>query len=149
MDSFSDAISNLTTSLPGASAQSERSLWLTGLLLAKENWKSLIALGLVIYIVQAIYYCWFHQLRQVPGPFLARFSQAWRNIRYFKGSWLQDVIDLHEKYGNVVRIAPNEVSFVDRDALRTLYGHGKVSQKASLTIFSEALLGLQSSISGK
>ena len=33
-------------------------------------------------------------------------------------------MDIHEKYGRVVRIAPNEVSVVDEWAMKNLYGHG-------------------------
>ena len=131
MNFFPDAIVDRTATHPVASGITGQPPSLIASLLAKADWKFLGALFIVVYVVQAIYYCWFHQLCQVPGPFLARFSQAWRNIRYFKGTWLRDVTELHEKYGNVVRIAPNEVSFVDRDALRALYGHGKVSQKVS------------------
>jgi hypothetical protein len=131
MNVFADAIRNRTATGSEVSDKTGQQPALIASLLTKADWKSLCAFFIVVYVAQAVYYCWFHQLSQVPGPFLARFSQAWRNIRYFKGTWLQDVTELHEKYGNVVRIAPNELSFVDRDALRTLYGHGKVSQKVS------------------
>lgn len=82
-----------------------------------------------MYATKVAYDIFLHPLHKVPGPFLARFSQLWRNIRYFRGTWLDDVVHLHEEYGPVVRIAPNEVSFVDKAALKTLYGHGQPSQK--------------------
>jgi hypothetical protein len=91
--------------------------------------KTISFLLLAFYLVHICYYCLAHPLRKVPGPFLARFSQAWRNIRYFRGTWLEDVVALRQKYSNVVRITPNEVSFVDVGALKALYGHGKPSQK--------------------
>lgn len=37
--------------------------------------------------------------------------------------WHDDILELHERYGPVVRIAPNEVSFVDKAALVQVYGH--------------------------
>lgn len=86
----------------------------------------------VLYIAQVIYYVVFHPLQKIPGPFLARFSGLWRNIRYFRGTWHDDVLKLHEKYGPVVRIAPNEVSFVDRKALLVLYGHGTSARKVRM-----------------
>ncbi|CAI7613738.1 unnamed protein product [Penicillium pancosmium] len=55
----------------------------------------------------------------------------WRNIRYFRGTWHDDVVALHQKYGKVVRIAPDEVSFVDEIALKSLYGMGRTSQKSN------------------
>lgn len=62
---------------------------------------------------------------------LARYTEFWRTKRYFRGTWLEEVVKLHEEYGPVVRIAPNEISFVfvDECGLKELYGHGKPSQK--------------------
>jgi len=34
------------------------------------------------------------------------------------------MVALHRKYGNVVRAAPDELSFIDPDAWRDIYGHG-------------------------
>lgn len=87
-----------------------------------------VALFLIVHI---LYNTFFHPISKVPGPFLARYSSLWLTHRYFRGSWLEDVVRLHEKYGPVVRIAPNQISFVDKVGLKELYGHGKASQKSS------------------
>lgn len=92
--------------------------------------QTLILTFLSLYFMHAIYLVFIHPLRNVPGPRIAKFSQAWRNFRYFRGTWHSDVLNLHRQYGPVVRIAPNEVSFVDEVALKSLYGHGKQIQKA-------------------
>lgn len=84
---------------------------------------ALIATGL--FFLDILYNIFFHPLRHIPGPFLAKFSQTWRNHKYFRGTWHDDTLDLHRKHGNVVRIAPGEVSFVDEHGLKNLYGHGK------------------------
>jgi cytochrome P450 len=76
-----------------------------------------------------IYRIWFHSLAGIPGPFLGRVSGLWRTYRYFRGTWHDDVLALHNKYGRVVRIAPSELSVVDGDALKRLYGHGKSAKK--------------------
>lgn len=39
------------------------------------------------------------------------------------GDWIHHVHAMHEKYGSVVRVAPDELSFVDSDALRDIYGN--------------------------
>ena len=96
---------------------------------AKENTNLVFAILIFLYLVQVVYYTFFHPLRKVPGPVFARFSGAWRNIRYFRSTWHEDILELHEKYGPVVRIAPNEVSFVDPKALTALYGHGTAAKK--------------------
>ncbi|KAJ9245288.1 hypothetical protein DTO169E5_1155 [Paecilomyces variotii] len=92
----------------------------------------IVTASLAIYwIFQVLNRRLFHSLRKVPGPALASISQIWRNIRYFRGTWHDDVVSLHQQYGKVVRIAPNEVSFVDAAALKSLYGMGKTSQKSN------------------
>lgn len=84
------------------------------------------------WIATIIYYLLFHPLRKVPGPLLARVSETWRNIRYFRGTWHEDTLALHNRYGGVVRIAPNEISFVDEKGLKALYGHGKQIKKVGI-----------------
>jgi hypothetical protein len=37
--------------------------------------------------------------------------------------------DIHEKYGDIVRVGPNELSFADPKAIREIYGPGGSSQK--------------------
>ena len=87
--------------------------------------------GAPVLLTWIVFYRLFlHPLAGVPGPFVARFTGLWRTTRYFKGTWFDDILGLHQKYGRVVRIAPNEVSFVDGDALKRIYGHGKPCKKA-------------------
>lgn len=87
---------------------------------------------MILFFLRAIYNLFFHPLRNVPGPFLARSSSLWRLIRYFRGSWHDDVIELHKKYGQVVRISPEEVSFTDQDAIKMMYGHGRNVSKVRI-----------------
>lgn len=63
-------------------------------------------------------------LRDIPGPFLARFTRLWYFIEIYKGSFQLTEIDLHNKYGSIVRIAPHEYSIDDVDAAKTIYGLG-------------------------
>jgi cytochrome P450 len=84
---------------------------------------SLMVLGILVYRV------WFHPLAGIPGPFLARLTGLWRTYHYFRGTWHDDILALHNTYGRVVRIAPGELSVVDGDTLKRLYGHGKPAKK--------------------
>ncbi|KAF1956096.1 cytochrome P450 [Byssothecium circinans] len=71
-----------------------------------------LAIVLAAYIVGwAVYTTFFHPLRNVPGPFLAKFTELWRTRRYFLGQWHDDIVELHREYGPVVRIAPNETKW--------------------------------------
>ncbi|KAI9162762.1 isotrichodermin C-15 hydroxylase [Paramyrothecium foliicola] len=40
-----------------------------------------------------------------------------------KGNWIHKVLAMHEKYGSVVRVAPDELSFISAEALKDIYGH--------------------------
>lgn len=63
-------------------------------------------------------------LRSIPGPFLARFTRWWYFIEIYNGSFEVTNIELHKRYGPIVRIAPHEYSIDNVDAARTIYGHG-------------------------
>jgi cytochrome P450 len=39
------------------------------------------------------------------------------------GDWIFQVLAMHEKYGPVVRVAPDELSFIDSAAWKDIYGH--------------------------
>ncbi|EXJ54841.1 uncharacterized protein A1O5_12907 [Cladophialophora psammophila CBS 110553] len=82
---------------------------------------------LAVFVYRAV----FHPLARIPGPTLAAVTGNWRNYHYFAGTWHKDILDLHRRYGRVVRIAPNEVSVVDAAALKQLYGHGTSAIKTS------------------
>jgi len=64
-------------------------------------------------------------LKGVPGPWLASCSPLYRFwYAVVKGNFHNDLTDLHRRYGNVVRIAPNEVSIWDPRAVSEIYAHG-------------------------
>ncbi|EIW78240.1 cytochrome P450 monooxygenase [Coniophora puteana RWD-64-598 SS2] len=71
----------------------------------------------------------YHQ-RSIPGPFLAKFSNAWLGWVSAHGHRSEIVHELHKKYGPVVRIAPNHVSVADPEALQVVYAHGNGSLKS-------------------
>jgi len=64
---------------------------------------------------------YFHPLTRYPGP------KQWTvtRLRYVYSLWLgtlsKDVRQLHLQYGNIVRIAPNEISFARPDAMNDIY----------------------------
>lgn len=81
-------------------------------------------LGAVVVLVFAlpIYRLYFHPLAKYPGPLRYKLSslpllwQAYRGNRHLYH--LRD----HEKYGPIVRIAPDTLSFNTATALSTIYG---------------------------
>lgn len=97
---------------------------------------------LVSLLLLAGYRVLLHPLAHIPGPTLAKFSGLWRDWRYIRGSWHDDILQVHQKYGRVVRIAPNEVSIVDADAVKRLYGHGHFAPKTNwYAVFDQPVSG--------
>ncbi|TEA10390.1 Cytochrome P450 monooxygenase aclL [Colletotrichum sidae] len=79
----------------------------------------LTVLGL---IAKGVYNAFFHPLRRFPGPRLAGVTRAyylWFDVR---GVSHWKVKEWHEKYGQVVRIAPGELSYTSSQAWQTIYG---------------------------
>ena len=87
------------------------------------------ALVSITVISIGVYRVFFHPLTHIPGPIFAKLTHLWQTKSYFTGNWHSDVLKIHEKYGPVVRISPGEISFVDGDALKRLYGHVKSCTK--------------------
>ncbi|TGO36234.1 hypothetical protein BHYA_0131g00120 [Botrytis hyacinthi] len=58
-----------------------------------------------------IYNLCFHPLRKFPGPILWRSSQLPYIISLVRGNPVLDQMKIHKKYGDVIRLAPNEIIF--------------------------------------
>lgn len=70
-----------------------------------------------------IYNAFIHPLRNYPGPF---FWTAYRFpyvIAIHSGDIHRRLKAFHDKYGPVVRIAPNELSYADAAAWKDIYGN--------------------------
>jgi len=70
-----------------------------------------------------IYYRFFHPLAKVPGPFLGSVSELYRFYHNFirKGALYHEFDKLRERYGPVIRIAPNEVLLTDKNNYEKVY----------------------------
>lgn len=87
------------------------------------------AIGLIVYNV------FFHPLSKYPGPILAAATPIPFAYRIFNGrgvDWLQH---LHERYGKVVRVRPNELSFVDSTAWPDIFSNRPLLPKPSWTFY--------------
>ena len=78
------------------------------------------------------------RLRGIPGSILARQTDLWRFWKTSQGDMHHVYIDLHRKYGPLVRIGPNCVSFAGLEALSAIYN---VSQKFSKVSCRQTSLG--------
>ncbi|GCB25018.1 pisatin demethylase [Aspergillus awamori] len=62
--------------------------------------------------------------RDIPGPFLARFTRLWYLRQMTRGDFQYTNIRLHRDHGKIVRIAPGWYSLTGLDAIKTIYAHG-------------------------
>lgn len=60
-------------------------------------------------------------LSKVPGPWYTRFTSLWIKHQEFTANRRLSVHRLHQIYGPVVRLSPNEVSFTSLDAIKEIY----------------------------
>ncbi|KAK5126560.1 hypothetical protein LTR85_009494 [Meristemomyces frigidus] len=79
----------------------------------------------VVLVSRFFYYRYTPPLRNYPGPFLASGSRAWKVLSTWRGKTETDHINIHEKYGPIVRIGPNELSLSSPTAAREVLAAGK------------------------
>ncbi|KAI0010205.1 benzoate 4-monooxygenase cytochrome P450 [Xylariaceae sp. FL0662B] len=69
-------------------------------------------------------------LADIPGPFSASFCNLWKVLAVYKDDMPQRNIAVHRKYGSVVRIGPNHVSFSSPEALQIIHGSRQAYPKS-------------------
>ena len=84
-----------------------------------------IIIGLVaLYTVGVAFYNVFlHPLRNYPGPkswATSRIPYLWSLLH---GNMARDGLELHRRYGDIVRIAPDELSYTSSQAWKDIYAH--------------------------
>ncbi|KAI0265036.1 high nitrogen upregulated cytochrome P450 monooxygenase 2 [Gloeopeniophorella convolvens] len=65
-----------------------------------------------------------HPLAKYPGPVMARASKWWAAYVHSRGLMHRYVKSLHERYGDVVRVGPNELSIRDASIIHRVLGPG-------------------------
>ena len=89
--------------------------------LCKDN--AIVILHPQYLIAGALNNLYRHPLSQFPGPRLwavSRIPYVWTLV---KGDLTQKTHEIHERYGPIVRLAPNELSFIDGQAWYDIYDH--------------------------
>ncbi|GAM37655.1 cytochrome P450 monooxygenase [Talaromyces pinophilus] len=107
-----------------------------------------ISMVIVYVFFRAIYNVFFHPLSSFPGPLLHRASRLAYVYRLTRGTLPMDLLEMHEHYGDIVRVAPDELSFAHPDAWSDIYKKSadeldkahwfyRVSEACPLSIISE------------
>lgn len=82
-------------------------------------------LGYVAYSL--VYNLLISPLRSVPGPKLWATSQIFYTRAVLSGRGHKTILELHKKYGDIVRVAPAQVSFAGPYVWKDVYGHRRSS----------------------
>lgn len=77
-------------------------------------------------LARVVYNIYLHPLRAYPGP------KSWAATRFTwahamqSGTYHHKLHEFHTRYGPVVRVAPNELSFIDANAWKDIYGNPNI-----------------------
>jgi hypothetical protein len=80
-----------------------------------------LALGVVLAVARAVFIYLTSPLKDIPGPFLAKFTDLWRLFDYWNHTQIKSHQRLHEDLGPAVRIGPRMVSLSDPALFKTVY----------------------------
>ena len=72
-------------------------------------------------LFRKLYEAYASPLRDVQGPWLARFTRLWYAWSAYSRQSHKIHTKLHQNYGSIVRIAPNEYSIDDFEASKIIY----------------------------
>ncbi|KAH8881052.1 cytochrome P450 [Thozetella sp. PMI_491] len=84
--------------------------------------------GLAAFLFSTIYNLFFHPLRNYPGPRTWASSSIPYSLSVATGNGHLRMLELHTKYGEAVRVAPNRLSFMGQDVWAEVNGHKKTGQ---------------------
>lgn len=82
-------------------------------------------LGVLVAVYNLFYNLFLHPLRGYPGPWLWRASQIPYNKAWLSGRGPAILTRVHEQYGDVVRVAPDRLSYTHPEAWNDIRGHRK------------------------
>ncbi|KAG7286032.1 hypothetical protein NEMBOFW57_008331 [Staphylotrichum longicolle] len=102
-----------------------------------QHWLPIIFAAVVAWLVRNRYH---NGLNKYPGPFLASLTDWWRFMDVYKRRPELSHIALHKKYGPVVRLGPNTLSFSDPDSLKTIYGLNKGFIKSDFYVVQQSVV---------
>lgn len=84
-------------------------------------WGLTLSLATVLlYYLYSSYYA--AGLNRYPGPFLAKFGKLWHWLDVWGNRHQLNLVDLHRKHGDVVRIGPTSLSVSNPDYVSKIYG---------------------------
>ena len=91
-------------------------------------------LGIILLLLNILRIRYSRGLNRFNGPLPASSTSLWKVWYAFNSSQKQTYVDIHHKYGGVVRIGPSELSFADPQAIYDIYGPEGTPQKVLVDV---------------
>lgn len=85
----------------------------------------------------------FHPLNKFPGPIGARISNFWLSAQLKDGDAFRKIQNLHQKYGDFVRVGSSDLSITHPKAVSVIYGLGSKCTKAAFYDLTRPMVSLQ------
>ncbi|KAL2021696.1 hypothetical protein VTK56DRAFT_6788 [Thermocarpiscus australiensis] len=105
--------------------------------LLSQHWLAAVLAVVLAWLTRNRYH---NGLNKYPGPFLASLTDWWRFFDVYRRRPERSHIALHKKYGPVVRLGPNTLSFADPEALKTIYGLNKGFIKSDFYVVQQSVV---------
>ncbi|KAF2729301.1 cytochrome P450 [Polyplosphaeria fusca] len=98
-----------------------------------------LGLGIIVVLSQYLVAYLSSPLKNLPGPFLAKFSDWWRFFNHYGMKHIETQHALHNKYGSVVRLGPKTVSLNDGSLVKVIYSTRGTFIKSDYYTINDAL----------
>ena len=76
---------------------------------------------LILLVIHLLWNKFKPGLLKIPGPPIAAYTRLWRLINIWKGNAHLTAIELHKKYGPLVRVGPKHISVGDPREISNIY----------------------------
>ncbi|TLD29127.1 hypothetical protein PspLS_03652 [Pyricularia sp. CBS 133598] len=93
--------------------------WVKSLVPHLGFWEWILVTGIILLAIPThifIYNIWFHPLAAFPGPLMYRAFDSFKVYQQLTGNINHRLHEAHEKYGDVIRIAPWQLSYTTATA---------------------------------
>ncbi|KAL1857489.1 hypothetical protein Daus18300_010354 [Diaporthe australafricana] len=91
----------------------------------------LIGVAVLSVATKLVYNAFFHPVAKFPGPLYAGATKLSSDAIFATGHGMAWLRTLHDRYGPVVRYAPDTLSFIDPQAWKDIYGHQTMGKKSN------------------
>lgn len=81
----------------------------------------IVSVAVLLISTRVIWELFFSPLSDFPGPFAAKFTDAWRAFLTTRGNVDSITRGWHTKWGQAVRIGPNAISLSDPNLIKVVY----------------------------